>query len=142
MRIHNVLRHHSQHLTQRSKVKVTEPKNAKNVIFDGRYPLISSFTVRFTRKGHQTMRNHNILRHHSQHLTQRSKVKVTEPETAKNVVFDGRYPLISSFTVRFTRKGHQKMRKHIVLRHQSQHLTQRSKVKVTEPKRQIAFSVE
>ena len=86
MRIHNVLRHHSQHLTQRSKVKVTEPKNAKNVIFDGRYPLISSFTVRFTRKGHQTMRNHNILRHHSQHLTQRSKGKVTEPKTAKNVI--------------------------------------------------------
>ena len=74
MRNHNILRHHSQHLTQRSNVKVTEPKTAKNVIFDGRYPLISSFTVRFTRKGHQTMRNHNILRHHSQHLTQRSKV--------------------------------------------------------------------
>ena len=83
MRNHIILRHHSQHLTQRSKVKVTEPKTAKNVIFDGRYPLISSFTVRFTRKGHQTMRNHNILRHHSQHLTQRSKVKVTEPNTAK-----------------------------------------------------------
>ena len=134
MRNHNILRHHSQHLTQRSKVKVKEPKTAKNVIFDGRYPLISSFTVRFTRKGHQTMRNHNILRHHPQYLTQRSKVKVTEPKTAKNVIFDGRYPLISSFTVRFTRKGNQKMRKHIILRHQSQHFTQRSKVKVTEPK--------
>ena len=133
MRNHNFLRHHSQHLTQKSKVKVTEPKTAKNVIFDGRYPLIYSFTVRFTCKGHQTMRNHNILRHHSQHLTQRSKVKVTEPKTAKNVIFDGRYPLMSSFTVRFTRKGHQKMRKHSILRHQSQHLTQRSKVKVTEP---------
>ena len=36
------------------------------------------------------MRNHNILRHHSQHLTQTSKVKVTEPKTAKNVIFDGR----------------------------------------------------
>ena len=45
------------------------------------------------------MRNHIILRHHLQHLTQRSKVKVTEPKTAKNVIFDGRYPLISSFTV-------------------------------------------
>ena len=91
MRNHNILRHQSQHLTQSSKVKVTEQKIAKNVIFDGRYPLISSFTVRFTRKGHQTMRNHNILRHHSKHLTQRSKVKVTEPKTAKNVIFDGRY---------------------------------------------------
>ena len=74
MRNHNTLRHHSQHLTQKSKIKVTEPKTAKNAIFDGRYPLISSFTVRFTRKGHQTMRNHNILRHHLQHLTHRSKV--------------------------------------------------------------------
>ena len=133
MRNHNILRHHSRHLTQRSKVKVTEPKIAKNVIFDGRYPLISSFTVRFTSKGHQTMRNHNILRHHSQHLTQMSKIKVTEPKTAKNVIFEGRYPLISSFTVRFARKGHQKMCKQIILRHQSQHLTQRTKVKVTEP---------
>ena len=44
------------------------------------------------------MRNHNILRHHSQHLTQKSKIKVTEPKTAENVIFDGRYPLISSFT--------------------------------------------
>ena len=79
MRNHNILRHHSQHLTQRSKVKVTEPKPAKNVIFDGRYHLISSFTVRFTRKGHQKMRNNIILRHHLQNLTQRSKVKVTEP---------------------------------------------------------------
>ena len=79
------------------------------------------------------MRNHNILRHHSQHLTQRSKVKVTEQKTTKNVIFDGRYPLISSFTVRFTRKGHQKMHNHIILRHHSQNLTQRSKVKVTEP---------
>ena len=83
MRNHNILRDPSQHLTQTSKVKVTEPETAKNVIFDGRYPLISSFTVRFTRKGHQTMRNHNIFCHHSQHLTQRSKVKVTEPKTAK-----------------------------------------------------------
>ena len=134
MRNHNILRHHPQHLTQRSKVRVTEPKTAKNVIFDGRYPLISSFTVRFTRKGHQTMRNHNILRHQSQHLTQRSKVTVTEPKTAKDVIFDGRYPLISSFTVRFTRKGHQTMRNYNILRHHSQHLTKRSKVKVTEPK--------
>ena len=38
------------------------------------------------------MRNYNILRYHSQHLTQMSKVKVTEPKTAKNVIFDGRYP--------------------------------------------------
>ena len=133
MRNHNILRDPSQHLTQTSKVKVTEPETAKNVIFDGRYPLISSFTVRFTRKGHQTMRNHNIFCHHSQHLTQMSKVKVTEPKTAKNVIFDGRYPLISSFTVRFTRKGHQTMCNHNILRHHSQHLTQRSKVKVTEP---------
>ena len=113
MRNHNILRQHSQHLTQRSKVKV-------KVIFDGRYPLISSFTIRFTRKGHQTIRNHNILRHHSQHLTQMSKVKVTEPKTAKNVIFDVRYPLISSFTVRFTRKDHQTMRNHNILRHHSQ----------------------
>ena len=76
---HIILRHQSQHLTQRSKVKVTEQKTAKNVLFDGRYPLISSFTVRFTRKGPQKMRNHIVLRHHSQNLTQRSKVKITEP---------------------------------------------------------------
>ena len=98
-----------------------------------RYPLISSFTVRFNHKGHQTMRNHNILRYHSQHLIQSSKVKVTEPKTAKNVIFDVRHPLISSFTVRFTPKGHQNMCNHNILRHHSQHLTQRSKVKVTEP---------
>ena len=110
MHNHNILRHHSQHLTQRSKVKVTEPKTAENVIFDGRYPLISSFTIRFTRKGHQKMRNHNILRDHSQHLTQRSKVKVTQPNTAKDVIFEGRYTLISSFTVRFSGKDNQKMR--------------------------------
>ena len=40
------------YLTQRLKVKVTEPKTVKNIIFDRRYPLISSFTVQFTCKGH------------------------------------------------------------------------------------------
>ena len=46
------------------------------------------------------MRNHDILRHHSQHLIQRSRVKVSEPKTAKNVIFTFLFDVFIGFWLR------------------------------------------